>query len=145
MQYILKKSALTLTGWVLEDTESGVLCSFKAHKFNETQEWEMIKTPEATGEELANELATAARNAADWIRENAYFVAMPITSEDFNKYIAQQVRCARLAKGWSKYKLAKETGVSERHIGYIESGEHNIGVELLYKISETLDVVISLR
>lgn len=36
MKYILTKSALTLNGWVLEDTENGISCFFETHKFNET-------------------------------------------------------------------------------------------------------------
>lgn len=100
-RFILRKSALTLNGWVLEDTENSIVCSFEVHKFNETQEFDVRS---ALG---AQELATIMREIGDWMRENAYFIAMPLRDEnDINAYIGEQVRCARLAKGWSKYRLA---------------------------------------
>lgn len=139
-RFTLTRSALTPNGWVLEDTANAIRCTFEAHKFNETQDFD-------THADLpAQELATVMREIGEWMHDNAYFIAMPLrNAADVDVYMAQQVRCARIAKGLSKYRLSKITGISERHIGYIESGEHSVCVSLLYKISMALDTRLSIE
>lgn len=94
----------------------------------------------------AQELATIRRKIEDWIHENAYFIAMPLRDEsDVNAYIGEQVRCARLAKGLSKYRLAKSAGVSDNTIYNVEDGKNSPSVMLLYKIAAVLETVISIQ
>lgn len=126
---------------MLEDTENGISCAFETHKFNETQEFEVRNNLFS-----AEELAAIMREIGDWMHKNAYFIAMPLRDEnDVNAYIAEQVRCARMAKGWSKYRLSKETGITETQIGYIERGEHSVGAALLMKLSDALETNIFIQ
>lgn len=60
--------------WVCTDTKNLIVCKFKEHQYNETQQFTIL-------EELKNPnpltIAKAVREMADWLRANHYFKAMP--------------------------------------------------------------------
>lgn len=135
-RFILSKSSTDLRVWVIEDTTNGITCTFEVHKFNETQKVTFIGEVQETD---VAKLASIMQEIDEWLHDNAYFIAMPLRDEsDVNAYIGQQVRCIRLAKGWSKYRLSKNTGVTETHIVKIESAANAPGVQILYKLASAL-------
>ena len=48
----------------------------------------------------------------------------------------------RKARGWSRYRLATESGISRDHIGNIERGRKDPTISLLIRIAKALDVPI---
>lgn len=55
-----------LNHYIVEDTESGLLCMFEKGKFNETQEFRNIP------QENIMQVPTLMRELGDWLRENHY-------------------------------------------------------------------------
>jgi len=67
-RFILQPSSQT-DAWVCTDKENGLVCRFKAHKFNDTQKFtflEDIEHPDALT------IARIVREMADWLRSNHY-------------------------------------------------------------------------
>lgn len=56
------------------------------------------------------------------------------------KTISSTVRFLRKQKGYSQVKLAELSGVHEKTIISVESGNHSITIDVLEKISKVLDV-----
>ena len=56
--------------------------------------------------------------------------------------VAQMIRDARAKRGWSLYRLAKESGLSVGHIVRIERGDVAVRVDVLHDIVEALGVRI---
>ncbi|MFU1797650.1 helix-turn-helix domain-containing protein [Paenibacillus azoreducens] len=56
--------------------------------------------------------------------------------------IGKRIAKKREEKGWSRYKLAKESGVSTSYIRPIEEDRHSPSLDVLIKISTVLDVSI---
>lgn len=56
--------------------------------------------------------------------------------------IGKRIAEKREEKGWSRYKLAKETGISTSYIRPIEEDKHSPTLDVLIKISTVLDVSI---
>lgn len=54
--------------------------------------------------------------------------------------VVQKLREERLARKWSAYRLAKNSGVSQQMIGYMEKGLRNPTLETLLRIAIALDV-----
>ena len=52
------------------------------------------------------------------------------------------IREIREKKGLSQKKLSKLSGVSSSHIGYLENGEREPTISVLYKIAKALNVDI---
>lgn len=52
------------------------------------------------------------------------------------------IREIREKKGLSQNKLSKLSGVSSSHIGYLENGEREPTISVLYKIAKALNVDI---
>lgn len=72
----------------------------------------------------------------------------PVTDDDsgsakaIDKFLAivgERVRAARARKGISRRVLSEMSGVSPRYLAQLESGNGNISIALLLKISEALD------
>ena len=57
---------------------------------------------------------------------------------DYEK-IGQRIKVARTAKGYTQYKLAKVTNISQAHIGHIEVGSTKLALPTLIKIANALD------
>lgn len=62
---------------------------------------------------------------------------------DVSTYVASAIREARKAKGWTKYRLAEESGVTCGHLHWIETGRMAIRTDVLQKICTALDLVIT--
>lgn len=62
---------------------------------------------------------------------------------DVSKYVASAIRKARKAKGWTKYRLAEESGVTCGHLHRIEAGRMAIRTDGLQKICTALDLTIT--
>lgn len=56
--------------------------------------------------------------------------------------IGKRIARKREEKGWSRYKLAKESGISTSYIRPIEEDKHNPSLDVLIRISTVLDVSI---
>lgn len=62
---------------------------------------------------------------------------------DVSMYVAQMIREARKAKGWTKYRLAEESGITCGHLHRIETGRMAIRTDVLQKICTALDLTIT--
>jgi XRE family aerobic/anaerobic benzoate catabolism transcriptional regulator len=61
----------------------------------------------------------------------------------FLSWIGTRVRGARARRGMTRKQLAAEADVSERHLAQLESGEGNISIVLLRRITAALNVSLS--
>lgn len=52
--------------------------------------------------------------------------------------VAQLIREARAKRGWSLYRLAKESGISVGHLVRIERGDVAVRVDVLHDIVQAL-------
>ena len=57
--------------------------------------------------------------------------------------IGQNLKKARLAKGWSQEQLSFESGLHRTYVGAVERGERNITVINLRKLATVLGVKLS--
>lgn len=58
--------------------------------------------------------------------------------------IGQKISLLRQEKGLSLRELATLTGLDHSNIGKIEKGRYNVGIDILGKIADALDVEITL-
>jgi len=63
-----------------------------------------------------------------------------MTTEQFLGLVGSRVRENRMAIGMSRKLLAKKSGVSERYLAQLESGQGNISIKLLRKVSLAIGV-----
>ena len=73
-RFIIQHSQTQPDGWVCTDQENGIVCRFREHQFNETQQFTILEdmpNPNATA------IARMVREMADWLRSNHYNKAMP--------------------------------------------------------------------
>jgi XRE family aerobic/anaerobic benzoate catabolism transcriptional regulator len=63
----------------------------------------------------------------------------PASSEEFLVALGARVRELRHRRGMTRKQLALESGVSERHLAQLESGEGNISVLLLRRVASVLN------
>lgn len=70
---------------------------------------------------------------------------MPYAAADEKmlRVIGQNLRKARLAKGWSQEQLSFESGLHRTYVGAVERGERNITVINLRKLATVLGVNLS--
>jgi XRE family aerobic/anaerobic benzoate catabolism transcriptional regulator len=61
----------------------------------------------------------------------------------FLSWIGTRIREARARRGMTRKQLAAEADVSERHLAQLESGEGNISIVLLRRITAALNVALS--
>ena len=52
------------------------------------------------------------------------------------------IRNNREKKGWSQYRLAKETGVAQSFINEIEGGKKSPSIEVFFRICEALEIKV---
>ena len=64
----------------------------------------------------------------------------PLSGEQFLLSLGSRVRELRNRRGISRKTLAGESGVSERHLAQLESGEGNISILLLRRIVAALNI-----
>jgi len=56
--------------------------------------------------------------------------------------IGKRVKTARLDKGYTQEQLSAITGITQAHIGNIETGKTKVGLPTLVKIATALDTTI---
>ena len=61
-----------------------------------------------------------------------------LTEEEFLGVVGQRVRQHRTAVGLSRKKLAELSGVSERYLAQLESGQGNMSIVLLRKVTSAI-------
>jgi XRE family aerobic/anaerobic benzoate catabolism transcriptional regulator len=64
------------------------------------------------------------------------------TSPDPLKLLGDRVRQARARRGMTRKQLARDSGVSERYLAQIESGQGNISVLVLRQLAKALNVSV---
>lgn len=62
---------------------------------------------------------------------------------DINKFFGKKISELRKGKGYSQEKLALEANIDRTYISDIEKGNRNISLEILDKLSKTLNIHIS--
>lgn len=62
---------------------------------------------------------------------------------DINKFFGKKISELRKEKGFSQEKLALEANIDRTYISDIEKGDRNISLEILDKLSKTLEIHIS--
>jgi len=62
---------------------------------------------------------------------------------DINKFFGKKISELRKEKGFSQEKLALEANIDRTYISDIEKGNRNISLEILDKLSKTLNIHIS--
>lgn len=65
------------------------------------------------------------------------------TEDAFLSWVGTRIREARARRGMTRKQLAAEADVSERHLAQLESGEGNISIVLLRRITAALNVSLS--
>lgn len=63
-----------------------------------------------------------------------------LTTEQFLQVVGSRVRRYRLKISMSRKSLARKSGVSERYLAQLESGQGNISIALLRKVAGAIDV-----
>lgn len=74
--------------WVLTDTENLIVCKFKEHEFNETQQLSTLYEEDILKSDLksaANRLAHIAAEMGDYMFSHWYSVAMPTPVHEFRQ------------------------------------------------------------
>jgi XRE family aerobic/anaerobic benzoate catabolism transcriptional regulator len=64
----------------------------------------------------------------------------PLSDDHFLQGLGERVRAARARGGMTRKDLAGESGVSERYLAQLESGQGNISVLLLQKVAAALNL-----
>lgn len=67
----------------------------------------------------------------------------PHTDAEFLAGLGKRVRDIRDRRGMTRKLVARDAGVSERHLAHLEAGEGNISIVLLRRITQALDVSLS--
>lgn len=61
-----------------------------------------------------------------------------LSTEDFLLIVGQRVRKQRSQKSMSRKRLAEVSGVSERYLAQLESGQGNMSIALLRKVTAAI-------
>jgi len=61
-----------------------------------------------------------------------------LTTDEFLSVVGQRVRKQRAEKGMSRKRLAEVSGVSERYLAQLESGQGNMSIALLRKVTAAI-------
>lgn len=62
--------------------------------------------------------------------------------EDYLKLLGERVRETRARRGMTRKLLARDSGVSERYLAQLETGQGNISILLLRQIARALDIPV---
>src|SRR5277367_5909184 len=65
---------------------------------------------------------------------------MADTTDDYLRLLGERVRNARARRGMTRKILARDSGVSERYLAQLESGQGNISITLLRDIAQALNM-----
>lgn len=89
-------------------------------------------------DEKALQLGSGSDAGADQVQDVAAF-----TDEEFLFSLGKRVREVRNRRGMTRKLVARDAGVSERHLAHLEAGEGNISIVLLRRITRALDVTLA--
>src|SRR6516162_10850213 len=64
----------------------------------------------------------------------------PTDDQDFLAALGRQVRHVRALRGMSRKVLARVSGISERYIAQLESGQGNVSIKLLRRVAAAMGV-----
>ena len=64
--------------------------------------------------------------------------ARPTDDQNFLAELGRRVRHARALRGMSRKVLARVSGISERYIAQLESGEGNVSIKLLRRVAAAM-------
>ena len=67
----------------------------------------------------------------------------PFTDVEFLASLGKRVREIRDRRGMTRKLVARDAGVSERHLAHLEAGEGNISIVLLRRITMALDISLA--
>src|SRR5271166_5542907 len=67
---------------------------------------------------------------------------MAETSDDYLRLLGERVREVRASRGMTRKILARDSGVSERYLAQLETGQGNISILLLRDIARALDLPV---
>ena len=80
-------------------------------------------------------------------RETAEVTAFPIAAgpehvsqPHYLRQLGERVRETRARRGMTRKLLARDSGVSERYLAQLESGQGNVSILLLRQIAQALDI-----
>jgi len=65
-----------------------------------------------------------------------------VTESDYLKRLGERVRETRARRGMTRKLLARDSGVSERYLAQLETGQGNISILLLREIANALDIPV---
>lgn len=68
-RFIIQQSQQDSNAYICTDTANGIVCSFKAHRFNDTQKFTLL---EDVTHPNALTIARIMREMGDWLREHHY-------------------------------------------------------------------------
>lgn len=72
--------------WVLTDTENLIVCKFKEHEYNETQQITVLEESKFVGRtDCANELAHIMSEMGNYMSTHWYSIALPIPVYEFRQ------------------------------------------------------------
>ena len=63
--------------------------------------------------------------------------------QDYLKVLGERVRGARARRGMSRKILARDSGVSERYLAQLETGQGNISIGLLRQVAQAMSVPVA--
>ncbi len=66
-----------------------------------------------------------------------------LPTDEFLKVVGMRVRAQRSAKSMSRKKLAEVSGVSERYLAQLESGQGNMSIALLRKVTTAINLSLA--
>jgi transcriptional regulator with XRE-family HTH domain len=66
-----------------------------------------------------------------------------LTTDEFLLVVGQRVRRQRAEKSMSRKRLAEVSGVSERYLAQLESGQGNMSIALLRKVTTAIGMSMS--
>ncbi|MBX2823285.1 MAG: helix-turn-helix domain-containing protein [Gammaproteobacteria bacterium] len=77
----------------------------------------------------------------DQTRRSAYSLES-LTTEQFLKLLGARVKKQRMKVSMSRKLLAQESGVSERYLAQLESGQGNISITLLRNVAIAIGITL---
>ncbi len=95
-------------------------------------------------------LTVARKRDTVHVEEDPTAIATPHSTDDresaaesdYLKVIGERVRATRARRGMTRKLLARDSGVSERYLAQIETGQGNISILLLRQIANALDIPV---
>jgi len=143
-RFILQRSETVEDRLVCTDTKHQIVCTFDFGEYNETQKFTFLDEEKVKGMN-ASDIARIMREFGEFLAVNHYFSSMPFDNDACRSVLARMIKTERAKKGWSIYRLSKESGVQISHISRIEQGlfsaRYDTIEKLLHAMGKSLTVV----